>query len=131
MGPHSTWFEYLPGYAQLRENLQIYLGRQWTWQMFQGTHFEITHLLGAALVLLFVVFGAMRYRAAVSTGEIVDALVPPPRFGLRNMFELLGDVIFSLMESVMGAKDAKRFLPLIGSLFVFILFSNLLGLIPG
>jgi len=31
----------------------------------------------------------------------------------------------------MGEKDTRRFLPLIGSLFFFILFSNLLSLIPG
>ena len=40
-------------------------------------------------------------------------------------------MVFGLMEGVMGEKDAKRYLPLIGSLFVFILFSNLLSLIPG
>ena len=31
----------------------------------------------------------------------------------------------------MGPKHARRYLPLIGSIFLFILFSNLLSLIPG
>lgn len=31
----------------------------------------------------------------------------------------------------MGAKNARKYLPLIGSLFLFILFCNLLSLIPG
>ncbi len=35
------------------------------------------------------------------------------------------------MAGVMGEKAAKRYLPLIGTLFFFILFSNLLALIPG
>jgi F-type H+-transporting ATPase subunit a len=98
--------------------------------MFQSTHFQIDHIMGALLVVLFLLFGATRYAAAV--GGAGDAgLVPPPRFGLRNLFEMLSDTIFGLMVSVMGEKEAKRYLPLVGSLFLFILFSNLLALIPG
>ncbi|HEX3697729.1 MAG TPA: F0F1 ATP synthase subunit A [Polyangia bacterium] len=130
MQPHATWFDFLPGYETLKQNLQIYLGREWTWQMFQSTHFQIDHIMGALLVVLFLLFGATRYAAAV--GGAGDAgLVPPPRFGLRNLFEMLSDTIFGLMVSVMGEKEAKRYLPLVGSLFLFILFSNLLALIPG
>jgi F-type H+-transporting ATPase subunit a len=50
---------------------------------------------------------------------------------LRNLFEMLTDAIFKLMENVMGEKEARRYLPLVGTLFLFILFSNLLSLIPG
>jgi F-type H+-transporting ATPase subunit a len=130
MGPHSTWFDYLPGYETLKDNLQVYLGRRWTWQMFQATHFEISHILGGLLVFLLVVLGASRYRAQVVKAAD-GGLVPPPRFGLRNMFEMLADMIYGLMEGVLGPKETRRYLPLIGSLFVFILFSNLLSLIPG
>jgi F-type H+-transporting ATPase subunit a len=130
MPPHASWFDFLPGYETLEENLQRLLGRQWTWQMFQTTHFGLDHVLGALLVFAFLLFGAARYATAV--GASGDAgLVPPPKFGLRNLFEMLSDTIFNLMASVMGEKEARRFLPLIGTLFFFILFSNLLGLIPG
>lgn len=130
MGPHSTWFELLPGYAHLREFLRHYLARDWTWQMFQATHFEIDHILGALLVVAFLTFGAARYAVAVR-GSGDAGLVPPPRFGMRNLFEGLTDAVYGLMESVLGPKDTPRFLPLIGTLFLFILFSNLLALIPG
>jgi F-type H+-transporting ATPase subunit a len=130
MGPHSTWFEFLPGYANLRASLEHALARDWTWQMFQATYFQIDHVLSTLLVLAFLAFGASRYAAAVS-GSGDAGLVPPPRFGLRNLFEMLTDAILGLMESVMGEKEARRFLPLIGTLFFFILFSNLLSLIPG
>lgn len=130
MGDHGTWFDFLPGVETLKHNLQIYLGRDWTWQVFQATHFEITHILGGLLVLAFLFFGAVRYASAV--GRSGDAgLIPPPSFGLRNLFEMLADAVYGLMEGVLGPKDAKRFLPLIGSLFFFILFSNFMGLIPG
>lgn len=130
MGSHNTWFEFLPGYANLKELMEHGFTRRWTWQMFQATHFGIDHVLAALLVLAFLVFGASRYAAAV--GQSGDGgLVPPPRFSLRNLFEMLTDAILNLMESVMGEKEARRFLPLIGTLFFFILFSNLLSLIPG
>jgi F-type H+-transporting ATPase subunit a len=130
MGPHDTWFAFLPGYAGLKEFFHHYFARDWTWQMFQATHFQIDHVLGALVVVAFLCFGAYRYATAVG-GSGDAGLVPPPRFGLRNLFEMLGDTVFGLMEGVMGEKDARRYLPLIGSLFVFILFSNLLSLIPG
>ena len=50
---------------------------------------------------------------------------------MRNLFEVLADTVLGLMAGVMGEKAAKRYLPLVGTLFMFILFSNLLGLIPG
>jgi F-type H+-transporting ATPase subunit a len=130
MEPHANWFEFLPGYHALKENAQHYLGREWTWQMFQATHFQLDHVLGGLLVFLFLVFGAVRYAATVN-GAGDGGLVPPPRFGLRNLFEMLSDTIFNLMASVMGEKEARRYLPLVGTLFFFILFSNLLSLIPG
>ena len=98
--------------------------------MFQKTHFQMDHVFGAAVVVLFLIFGALRYTRAVS-GSGDAGLVPPPKFGLRNLFEGLADVVFSLMAGVMGEKDTRKYLPIIGTLFIFILFSNLLGLIPG
>ena len=114
MGPHITWFDFLPGYHTLHENLQHYLGREWTWQMFQATHFQLDHIFGGILVLLFLAYGAVRYAAKVN--RAADAgLVPPARFGMRNLFEMLSDTIFNLMVSVMGEKEARRYLPLVGT----------------
>jgi len=49
---------------------------------------------------------------------------------LQNLAEMLADFIRSIILDTMG-KDGMRFFPLIASLFIFILFCNLLGLIPG
>jgi F-type H+-transporting ATPase subunit a len=130
MGPHSTWFSFFPGYETLRGNLQIYFGREWTWQAFQATHFGIDHILGGLLVFLVLTVLAVRYTLSVRFAGDHGAL-PPPRFGARALVEILCDLIFGLMEGPMGAKNARKYLPLIGSLFMFILFSNLLSLIPG
>jgi F-type H+-transporting ATPase subunit a len=130
MGAHSTWFEFLPGYDTLKHNLQFYLGREWTFELFKATHFEITHILSALVVLLFLVVGGAAYRASVSAqGDA--ALLPPPRFNVRALFEGVGDMVYGLLEGVMGDKNARKYLPFLGSFFVFILFSNLISLIPG
>jgi F-type H+-transporting ATPase subunit a len=130
MGPHSTWFQLFPGYDTLKANLEIYFGRQWTWQVFQATHFQVDHLLGGLLVFLLLSLFAVRYSMSVR-GAADGGAVPPGKVCLRNFLELLGDMVYGLMEGPMGAKNARKYLPLIGSLFLFILFCNLLSLIPG
>ena len=99
--------------------------------MFQATHFQLDHVLGALLVLAVPASTAPSATPPPSTAPATAAWCRRPRFGLRNLFEMLADTIFNLMASVMGEKEARRYLPLIGTLFFFILFSNLLSLIPG
>ena len=130
MNPHATWFDFIPGYAALKDGLHAPLGRTWSWQVFQATNFDLVHVMSGLVVLAFLTVGAFRYATAVG-GSGDAGLVPPPKFGLRNLFEVLADTVLGLMAGVMGEKAAKRYLPLVGTLFMFILFSNLLGLIPG
>jgi F-type H+-transporting ATPase subunit a len=130
MDQHTTWFDFIPGYEAAKHGLHGSLVRTWTWQVFQTTNFDLVHVMGALLVLVFIAFAASRYAVAVS-GSGDAGLVPPPRLNLRNLFEVLADTVLGLMAGVMGEKAAKRYLPLVGTLFIFILFSNLLGLIPG
>lgn len=51
--------------------------------------------------------------------------------GLQNLLELLVEQLLQLLEGMMGKKKARFLLPLMGSLALFILISNLIGLIPG
>jgi F-type H+-transporting ATPase subunit a len=137
MGEETTWFDFLPGMENLKALAAHMLGREtpdqavyFRWQMFGDSSFTLAHVCGALLVLLFVIVGGLTYRSAVAGGG-EGAIVPPPRFGLRNLFEMFTDAVMSIAEGVMGAKNARRFLPLIGTLAVFIFFSNTLALIPG
>jgi F-type H+-transporting ATPase subunit a len=59
-----------------------------------------------------------------------DLVIPEPRFTLRNLFELIITFLVSLAEDIIGHK-AKKYVPLLATCFIFILFMNLLGLIPG
>ena len=49
---------------------------------------------------------------------------------LQSLAEILVDFIRGIIMDTMG-KDGMRFFPLIATLFLFILFCNLLGLVPG
>jgi F-type H+-transporting ATPase subunit a len=129
MGPHGTWFDFLISPAW-KEMARERLGRSWTWQIFGATYFEITHVLVAAVVVLLVGLGAMAYRRRVTAlGDA--AILPEPRLTLRAVFEGLADMVFGLLEGVMGERNARKFLPFLGSFFIFILFSNLISLVPG
>jgi F-type H+-transporting ATPase subunit a len=137
MGEESTWFDLLPGLQNLTEYLKQYLGRENPSQKFffqagpfTESHFTLTHVMAALLVLIFVTIGAMSFSAAMARGG-EQAIVPPARFSLRNLFELFGDSLWNLIRSVMGEKNGRRYLPLIGTLACFIFFSNILALIPG
>jgi F-type H+-transporting ATPase subunit a len=130
MGPHGTWFDFIPGINGFRDQLHGPLARTWTWQSLQATHFEITHMLIAALVVLLIGAGTFVYASSVTKlGD--EAILPPSKLGTRAIFEGLADMVFGLLDGVMGPKNARKYLPFLGSLFVFILFSNLISLVPG
>ena len=58
------------------------------------------------------------------------ALIPDARFSLRNFLEIAFEGICNLAHEVMG-HDWKKYMPLVGTLGLFILVSNLMGIIPG
>jgi len=73
-----------------------------------------------ALVILAVLAVTLRYKLTI---------IP---HGLQNIFEMLIDGALGLMDSVLGdRKTSERYLPLVFTVFLFILCSNWLGLLPG
>ena len=50
---------------------------------------------------------------------------------LQSFVEFIIEALFGVVESIAGHAKAKRFFPLVGTLFIFILFSNWSGLLPG
>ncbi len=71
----------------------------------------------AAALLLLLLLAASRRRALV------------PR-GLYNFVELLVQFVRDIAVQNIGKKDADRFVPYLATAFFFILFMNLLGLVP-
>jgi F-type H+-transporting ATPase subunit a len=86
----------------------------------QITKFMALELLAAVLLVLIFVPLARK----LSDGR-------PPKGRFWNMFEAM--VLFfrnAVVRPALGRRDADRFLPLILTLFFFILFCNLMGLLP-
>lgn len=74
---------------------------------------------------MWVVVGLVTF-LLVKAGT-AKSLVPSK---LQSLAEILVDFIRGIIQDTMGA-DGMRFFPLISTLFLFILFCNLIGLIPG
>ena len=49
---------------------------------------------------------------------------------LQNALEMIIEAVEKLLSSIMGKDLAKKHLPLLGTLFIFILLSNYSGLLP-
>jgi F-type H+-transporting ATPase subunit a len=132
MGEHGTWFDYLNRFSAWRsfnEHAHNALGRKWKWMMFDESGWTLTHVLTTLVVLIFVIWGAMAFYRGLKTPD--KGLVPPRKMNLRNFFEYTAESVYGMVEGAMGEENAPKFFPLIGALWMFILFGNLIGLIPG
>ena len=83
-----------------------------------------TSLLVAMGLILFAVVVRGRLVAAVQSVEPEDGVT------LRNVAEAFVEAIQGLAEGVIG-HGAEKYVPLLATFFIFILISNLLGLVPG
>jgi F-type H+-transporting ATPase subunit a len=131
MGEHGTWFDYLHRFSWWNDFLhwaEGALGRTAGKEMFPS-HFTFTHVLITMLVVIFSIAGALSFYRGTQTAD--RGVVPPRKFTFRHMFELLAESLYGFVEGAMGEAQARRFYPLIGALFIFILFANLFALIPG
>ena len=77
--------------------------------------------------LILVVTGlVVRSRLAAAGGGII----PDEGMSLRNLCELVVEFLAGLAQQTMG-ENWRKYFPLMGTIFLFILLSNLIGLIPG
>lgn len=88
-----------------------------------------TSVLVAALLIIFMSIARLQLNRVMKSSSD-GGLVPDGSLTYRNFFEILAEGLFKLTQSVLGEDEAPHFFPMIGSLFVFILFSNLMGLLP-
>lgn len=106
------------------QNLPIPLGEPI--QEFWFTNHLLMTLVAAGLMLLVFVPMGLRYRA-LTAGVPVERLVPR---GFSNLVEGLMDALRSgVVKPVLG-ENTDRFMPFLWTVFFFILFNNLLGMIP-
>jgi F-type H+-transporting ATPase subunit a len=74
------------------------------------------------MTALLIVFSMMARRIAVEPGQ-------GGRFGAAG--EMIVDFLLNLVETTGGKKLGRQIFPLVSGLFIFIIFSNFTGLLPG
>ncbi|MFP6665655.1 MAG: F0F1 ATP synthase subunit A [Deltaproteobacteria bacterium] len=83
---------------------------------------------GLFVMTVLVAIGARARTAITTTGEQV--IIPDAKLTARNFFELLVEFVGNMAESVIG-KGSGTYVPILVTFFVFVLVSNMLGLVPG
>lgn len=86
------------------------------------------HVAGG--MVAFLILAGFAYLAYGALRRATNPLYPEERAGIRTLAEIVVETLHTFVSSVMG-KEARSFLPFFGSFFLFILMSNLLGIIPG
>ena len=90
---------------------------------------EYIHVVIATFItIICVIFSLYMYSML---RRIKNPEVPDPKFSLRTFIELIAGLLLSIGTEIMGDKNAKKFFPVIASIFLFIFMSNAIGLIPG
>ncbi len=87
---------------------------------------EVESLVLATVLVLLIALGIHAGLRRAADGGII----PDARITGRNLLEVLLQGIASLARDVIGEKWAT-YMPLVGTLGLFILVSNLVGLLPG
>jgi F-type H+-transporting ATPase subunit a len=100
-----TWVSLIPGLSKY----PAYIGNS---------------LIISALLVVLVVLGYIQLR------KTAEEVIPDERLTLRNFLEIIVEAAVGLVDSTMGP-NGRRFMLLVGTLGLFILFNNLSGLIPG
>ena len=99
----------------------------WT-QLIPGVGHEYSHVATLGLVTVGSIAVGLTAKKALGAGE--QAVVPAGKFSLKGIFEVLTETISNLCEMVIG-EHGKHFVPLFTSVFFFVLFNNLVGILPG
>ena len=87
---------------------------------------NVAHIFIGSLVFLIGIGLALAARKKVMSSNL-----PPKSFGAAAFFDILMEMLLGLMTSMMPREKALKFLPIVTSAAVFILISNLVGLVPG
>jgi F-type H+-transporting ATPase subunit a len=104
-----NWYQLIPG---LKE--------------FAGHNY--VHVLGASIItVIILIFSVSFYIRLIRNKDVT----PSSKISATNFLEMFSDLILGLAKDSMGEKNAKKYFPLLGSMFVYIVLNNVVGLIPG
>jgi len=128
MPEHTSFLSYLIAmFPALGENAHAF-GQSFLGHQPVSVH-GIEPLVGSLGVMVLIVVLTLAVRPALAAKG--KAVLPEANLTLRTFFEVWIGYWYGLVKDMMGPKRAKRYFPIIGSLSLFIVFSNFIGMIPG
>ncbi len=91
---------------------------------------EIFHIGGVA-VTNSMFMGAIAMLLILAVAYFINRAMKPVPGKLQSFFEVFAEAALDLMDSVLGHRELSvRYLPIVGTIFLFVLTSNWLGLLP-
>ncbi len=124
MPEHTSFLSYLVANSALEHNLA---GLKSIIGGHAATH-SAEPIAASLVVAMLILVTALLARAGLSRGE---DLAPSTKRAPTTIVEAIVAIFYDMMTGMMGPVRAKRYFPLIGTAAMFILFSNVIGLIPG
>ena len=131
---HYSWFWLIPGVEEggFLEDMHAAMPEGWS----VAAEAHNFHAVPAAwtVVLVCSIFALMA-RAGINRARAKGGLeqyVPDAGIGPRNLMEILLGAIHDFGASTLHSKDlSTRYFPVFATVFIYILVSNLMGLVPG
>lgn len=90
-------------------------------------HVEWIYLSAAFAAGLLILAGFAVQRAVAGEGR---GVVPEEGVSVRNLFEVVIEALGDLGQTTIG-DEWRKYFPVVGTIFFFVLVSNLMGLVPG
>ena len=84
----------------------------------------------AIILVLFLILVEFYVSKQVSTKEKRQKYIIPKRFSLVGLFDFFVEAFVNYQDGILGVEN-RKYAPFTGSVFLFLLLANLLGLIPG
>jgi len=120
----QSWLSFLPGAHALEHWIESF-GHSWLF----GHPVHVQHILSILLVALMMLLLSLTARRQLETNQ--NEILPDQKLSARTLMELLLEGLLGVMQFAMPFEAAMRHLRVAGAIGFFILFSNLLGLVPG
>lgn len=124
MPPGESWLSFIPGFHALGAWIESH-GNSWLF----GNPVHVQHIF--SIILVAVVMALLSLTASRQLSAAGSDILPETRLSARTIVELLFEGLLTIMQFAMPFEAAMKHFRFIGTFFFFILFSNLLGLIPG
>lgn len=104
------------------------MGAHFTWFDLFNVNHHYTPVAAAVLATALILVLSVAGRIALGNGEA--AIQPASRLSLKGFFEAFTEFMDGMINMVLG-HHGRPYLPVFGAIFFYIIFNNLLGLLPG